>query len=88
MPTKILDKLYLKKEYSDIIIKFYSSIDLEKYHQGINISQFEECKAQDIKDEYSYIVATVNFKQLVCLYSELWDSTHSEQNPVKFELVE
>ena len=88
MPTMILDKLYLKKEYSSIEIKFYSSVDLEKYHQGISIFQFEECNAQDIKDKYNYIVATVNFKQLACLYSKLWDSTHSEQNPVKFEVVE
>ena len=88
MPTELLDKLYLKKEYSNIKIKFYSSINSEKYHQRISISQFEECKAQDIKNKYNYIVATVNFKQLACLYSELWDSTHSEQNPVKFEVVE
>jgi len=87
IPTKILDELY-KNEYESIQIKFYSSTDLKIYHQGISVSQFEDCKVQDTKDEYSYIQATVNFKQLACLYSKLWDGIHSEQYPVKFEVIE
>jgi len=87
IPIKILDNLY-KQKYENIQIKFYSSTDLKKYHQGISVSQFEDCKVQEIKDEYSYIQTTVNFRQLACLYSKLWDGMHSEQYPVKFEVIE
>jgi hypothetical protein len=87
MPIKILDKLYKNKLYATANIRFYSSEKNGRYYDVLSISKFEECNINDATNNKGDITASVNFTQLSCLYSKLWDSRHSKTYPVKYEIL-
>ncbi len=87
MPAKILDKLYKNKSKLRATIKFYVSEKKGRYYDVLSINKFEECDIHNAINNDGNITASVNFTQLSCLYSKLWDNIQSETYPVKYEIL-
>ena len=85
MPAKILDRLYNSKLRATI--KFYVPEKKGRYYDVLSINKFEECDIRDAVNNDGNITASVNFTQLSCLYSKLWDNIQSETYPVKYEIL-
>jgi hypothetical protein len=87
-PMKILDKLYKGKPYDTSKIRFYLSEKKGRYFDVFSTAPFKECNVQNIITNKTGIIAIVNFNQLSCLYTKLWDNIHSASYPVKYEVIE
>ena len=88
VPMKILDKLYNSKQHATSKIRFYLSEKKGSYFDVFSTIPFKECNIQNIITNKTGIIATVNFNQLSCLYSKLWDNIHSASYPIQYEVIE
>ncbi|MEJ2497652.1 MAG: hypothetical protein P8Y43_09335 [Sulfurovaceae bacterium] len=83
VPLVVLDDLFKNNNFAKM--RFYST---KGYRSKLTKEYFSNCGVQDFskvkwgKD----VTATVNFKQLKCLYDYFWNDFHSERLPIAFEI--
>ena len=85
---KTLDRLYKNKQSGTSKIRFHVSKEKGRYFDIFSETPFTECHAQNMITDKNGIIATVNFSQLSCLYSKLWNGIHSKHYPVNYEIIE
>ncbi len=87
VPIAALDELYFEKK--NIKMKF---IALNEHNRYLKSEYFDRCKVNGFTIKYmkrkAIATATVDFSKLVCLYDYFWRDSHSEINPISFEVIE
>jgi len=85
VPSEVLDELYSKKHF--IKMKFYT---IKENNSRLTSSYFNKCNIKDFSENkwQAEVVATIDFKNLVCLYSYFWDDFNSEAYPISFEVLD
>jgi len=86
VPLITLDQLYKDRQLTATIRFYLKKLD-GRYYDLFNKETFKKCGISKTISHNNEIITTVDFNQLACLYSHLWNNLHSAKYPINYEII-